>query len=43
MNLSAEERLEFKQKWKGDWKDMTQEERTAFKQKWKDEFRKAWK
>jgi len=43
MNLSEEERSEFKQKWKGDWKDMTQEERTAFKRKWKEEFRKSWK
>ncbi len=43
MNLSEEDRMEFKQKWKGGWKDMTHEERTAFKQKWKEEFRKKWK
>jgi len=43
MNMTEEERIEFKQGWKEKWKGMSEEEKANMKQKWKSDFRDSWK
>jgi len=43
MNMSSEERSEFKQNWKEKWKGMSDEEKKSMKQKWKEDFRDTWR
>jgi len=43
MNMTEEERKEFKHSWKSKWGGMSAEDKSAMKQKWKEDFRDSWR